>query len=84
VIAGLAQEAAWTDEHPVESELMLQKAARYDDAIREQFVRLHRRYKFYPPSDAQFVQQLQTAADWLTKRKVLPEPITVSDYLATL
>jgi sulfonate transport system substrate-binding protein len=84
VIAALAQEAAWSDAHPAESELMLQKAARYDDAIREQFVRLHRRYSFYPPSDARFVQQLQVAADWLAKRKVLPEPITVSNFLATL
>jgi sulfonate transport system substrate-binding protein len=84
VIAGLAQEASWSDEHAAESELMLQKAARYDDAIRDQFTRLHRRYKFYPPSDARFVQQLQDAADWLVKRKVLPEQITVSDYLATL
>ncbi len=84
VIAGLAREAAWSDEHPAESELMLQQAARYDDAIREQFVRLHRRYRFYPPSDARFVQQLQDAADWLAKRRVLPEQITVSNYLATV
>ncbi len=84
VIAALAQEAAWSDEHPAESELMLQKAARYDDAIREQFVRLHRRYRFYPPSDTRFVQQLQDAADWLVKRRVLPEPVTVSDHLAAL
>ncbi len=84
VIAGLAQEAAWSETHPAESELILQHAGRYDDAIREQFVRMHRRYRFYPPSDAHFVQQLQDAADWLAKRHVLPERITVSEYLATL
>ena len=84
VIAGLSQEAAWSNEHAAEAELILQKAARYDDAIRDEFVRLHRRYTFYPPSDAGFVKQLQSAADWLAKRKVLPEQITVSDYLATV
>ena len=84
VIAGLAREAAWADDQPAEAELMLQKAARYDDAIREQFVRLHRRYTFYPPGDARFVQQLQQAADWLAKRRILPEQITVADHLASL
>lgn len=83
VIAALAQEAAWSDANPAEAELVLQKAARYDDAIREQFVRLHRRYRFYPPGDTRFVEQLQSAADWLAKRRVLPEQITVSNYLAT-
>ena len=46
-------------------------------------MRLHRRYTFYPPIDAKFVQRLQQAADWLTQRKVLPEQITVADYLAS-
>jgi sulfonate transport system substrate-binding protein len=83
VIGSLQQEAAWTNDNPLETEQILQRAAKYDDAIRDQFVRMHRRYTFHPPSDGQFVQQLQQAADWLTARKVLPEHITVSDYLAT-
>jgi sulfonate transport system substrate-binding protein len=33
-------------------------------------------------NDAAFVKNLQTAANWLVARNVLPEPITVSDHLA--
>ncbi len=82
VIAALREEAAWSDEHPLDSEIIAQRKANYSDEIRDYFVTLHRRYTFYEPNDKAFVARLQSAADWLTERKVLPEQVMVAEYLA--
>jgi sulfonate transport system substrate-binding protein len=52
--------------------------------VRDQFIALKRQYKFHSVDDKEFVSGLQKAADWLVARKVLPEPVTVSDHLAKL
>jgi sulfonate transport system substrate-binding protein len=33
-------------------------------------------------NDRQFIADLQKAADWLLARKVLPEPVKITDHLA--
>jgi hypothetical protein len=38
----------------------------------------------FPVTDAAFVAGLQKVADWLTDRKVLPDQVTVADYLAVV
>ena len=82
VIDGLKAEDEWSYANPVEAENIAQAQAKYSDALRDHFVQLHRRYKFYAPSDAQFVANLQRAANWLADRKVLPERLNVADFLA--
>jgi sulfonate transport system substrate-binding protein len=82
VIAGLKDEAVWSNEHPLDSEIIMQRKASYSNEIRDYFVGLHRRYSFFAPDDKAFVARLQSAADWLTERKVLPEQVTVAEYVA--
>jgi sulfonate transport system substrate-binding protein len=84
VNAGFAQEAQWVSENNKEAEYIAQKKAGYSDTLREQFIALKRTYRLYPVSDTAFVEGLQKAADWLVARKVLPEPVTVSEHLAQL
>ena len=84
VNAAFAAEVQWIAENTRESEYIAQKKAGYSDAIRDQFVALNRSYRLYPVSDKAFLEGLQKAADWLVARKVLPEPVTVSDHLAVL
>jgi sulfonate transport system substrate-binding protein len=84
VNAAFAEEAKWVSEHTKESEYIAQKKAGYSDAVRDQFIGLKRQYRLYPVNDRAFVDGLQKAADWLVARKVLPEPVTVSDHLAKL
>ena len=67
----------------VESEIILQRKANYSGEIRDFFVAMHRSYAFFKPDDKAFVARLQSAADWLAERKVLPEKVTVSAYLAS-
>jgi sulfonate transport system substrate-binding protein len=84
VNAAFAAEAQWIAENTKEAEYIAQKKVGYPDAIRDQFIALKRTYRLYPVSDKAFVDGLQKAADWLVARKVLPEPVTVSDHLAKL
>jgi sulfonate transport system substrate-binding protein len=84
VNAAFAKEAQWVSEHTKEAEYIAQKKAGYSDEVRNQFIALNRKYRLYPVSDKVFVDGLQKAADWLVARKVLPEPVTVSDHLAKL
>jgi sulfonate transport system substrate-binding protein len=84
VNAAFAAEAQWIAENTRESEYIAQKKAGYSDIVRDQFIALNRSYRLYPVSDKPFVDGLQKAADWLVERKVLPEPVTVSDHLAKL
>ena len=82
VIDGLKAEGDWSYANPAEAEAIAQAEGKYSDALRDHFVQLRRRYNFYPPSDANFVNGLQRAADWLADRKVLPEHLKVADFLA--
>ncbi|MET0220069.1 MAG: NrtA/SsuA/CpmA family ABC transporter substrate-binding protein [Tardiphaga sp.] len=82
--AAFEKEAQWVNENTRDAEYLVQKVARYSDTIRDQFIAQKRNYQLFPASDKKFVAGLQTAADWLTARKVLPEPVTVSDHLATV
>jgi sulfonate transport system substrate-binding protein len=84
VNAAFAAEALWISQNTRESEYIAQKKAGYSDTVRDQFIALNRSYRLYPVSDKSFVDGLQKAADWLVERKVLPEPVTVSDHLAKL
>ncbi len=84
VNAAFLAEADWASQNPADAEQLAQAQAGYDDVLRDEYVRLHRRYVTYSPADAAFVARFQRAADWLVKRRVLPEPITVGDHLATL
>lgn len=80
--AAYEKEAQWVNENTRDAEYLVQKVAKYSDTIREQFIAQKRNYQLFPASDKNFVAGLQTAADWLTARKVLPDPVTVSDHLA--
>jgi sulfonate transport system substrate-binding protein len=80
-LKALEAEAAWASANPTEAEGIAQANAGYDDAIRDYFIGLKRRLVFYPTTDKVFVDGLQKATDWLVERKILPEPITVSDHL---
>lgn len=82
VNAAFLAEAQWVSANTVEAEQIAQKKVGYSDAVRDHFIELKRQYRIHPVTDAAFVEELQNAADWLTARKVLPEPVTVADHLA--
>jgi sulfonate transport system substrate-binding protein len=77
-------EGKWISENSKEAEYIAQKAGKYSDQVRDQFVAMNRQYRYYPVNDEKFLSELQRAADWLVARKVLPEPIKVTDHLAQL
>jgi sulfonate transport system substrate-binding protein len=79
-----AAEANWASEHPAEAETIAQRQGNYSDQIRDTFIAQKRRYTLKSVNDAAFVGELQTAANWLVARKVLPEPVTVTEHLAKL
>ena len=45
---------------------------------------MNREYRYFAVNDERFISELQKAADWLAARKVLPEPVKVTDHLAQL
>ncbi|WP_316232421.1 NrtA/SsuA/CpmA family ABC transporter substrate-binding protein [Bradyrhizobium sp. SZCCHNR1051] len=77
-------EGKWISENSKDAEYIAQKAGKYSDQIRDQFIALNRRYRYFSVNDKQFVTDLQKAADWLVERKVLPEPVKVADHLAQI
>jgi sulfonate transport system substrate-binding protein len=77
-------EGKWISENTKEAEYIAQRAGKYSDEVRDRFVGLKRQYRYFPVNDEKFLSELQRAADWLTARRVLPEPIKVTDYLAQL
>jgi sulfonate transport system substrate-binding protein len=77
-------EGKWVSENTKEAEYIAQKAGKYSDEVRDQFIALKRQYRYFPVNDEKFLSELQRAADWLTARKVLPEPIKVTDHLAQI
>jgi sulfonate transport system substrate-binding protein len=77
-------EGKWISENSKEAEYIAQKAGKYSDQVRDHFISLDRKYRYFPVDDKQFVADLQRAADWLVERKILPEPVKVTDHLAQL
>jgi sulfonate transport system substrate-binding protein len=84
VSAAFAAEAAWASQHSQEAEAIAQKAGKYDDATRDEFIGLRRRYTIHSADDQAFLADLQRGADWLTARKVLPASIRITDHIATV
>ncbi|WP_315757874.1 MULTISPECIES: NrtA/SsuA/CpmA family ABC transporter substrate-binding protein [unclassified Bradyrhizobium] len=77
-------EGKWISKNSKDAEYIAQKAGKYSDQIRDQFIALNRKYRYFSVNDKQFVADLQKAADWLVERKVLPEPVKVADHLAQI
>ncbi|UFZ05114.1 NrtA/SsuA/CpmA family ABC transporter substrate-binding protein [Bradyrhizobium ontarionense] len=77
-------EGKWISDNSKDAEYIAQKAGKYSDQVRDQFIALDRKYRYYSVNDKQFVTDLQKAADWLVERKVLPEPVKVTDHLAQI
>lgn len=80
--AAYEKEAQWVNQNTSDAEHLIQKVAKYDDKIRDQFIESKRNYKLIPVTDKKFVAELQNAANWLSERKVLPESVTITDHLA--
>jgi sulfonate transport system substrate-binding protein len=77
-------EGKWMSENSKNAEYIAQKAGKYSDQVRDQFIAMNRQYRYFPVNDEKFLSELQRAADWLVARRVLPEPIKVTDHLAQL
>jgi sulfonate transport system substrate-binding protein len=77
-------EGKWISENSKDAEYIAQKAGKYSDEVRDQFVAMNRQYRYFGVNDERFLSELQKAADWLVERKVLPEPVKITDHLAQL
>jgi sulfonate transport system substrate-binding protein len=77
-------EGKWISENSKDAEYIAQKAGKYSDQVRDQFIAMDRKYRYFPANDENFISELQRAADWLLARKVLPEPVKITDHLAQL
>lgn len=77
-------EGKWISKNSKDAEYIAQKAGKYSDQVRDHFIAMNRKYRYFAVNDEQFVGELQKAADWLVARKVLPEPVRVTDHLAQL
>ena len=84
VNSAFRNEGKWISEHSMEAEYIAQQAGHYSDQVRDHFIAMNRQFHYFSVDDKQFVADLQRAADWLLARKVLPEPVTVSDHLALI
>jgi len=84
VNAAFRVEGKWISENTADAEYIAQKAGKYSDQVRDQFIALKRKYRYFAVNDENFLSELQRAADWLVARKVLPEPIKIADHLAQL
>jgi sulfonate transport system substrate-binding protein len=82
VNAAYAQEAQWASDNSLEAETIAQQQGHYSDEVRNTLSSMKRKFNMHGVGDKAFVQDLQTAADWLAARSVLPQKINVSDYLA--
>jgi sulfonate transport system substrate-binding protein len=77
-------EGKWVSENSKDAEYIAQKAGKYSDQVRDQFIAMKRQYRYFAANDWQLIADLQKAADWLLARKVLPEPVKITDHLAQL
>lgn len=84
VIAAYEVEAKWVTDHPVEAETIAQREGGYSDKVRDHLIGYKRRYQLYSVHDEKFLKDFQFAADWLSDRKILPQKVRVTDYLAKL
>jgi hypothetical protein len=84
ISAAYEAKVQWINANIPEAEHLVQKVAKYSDRVRDHFIERKRTYKLFPFTDTNFVAELQTAADWLTERKVPPEKITDADHLASV
>jgi sulfonate transport system substrate-binding protein len=75
-------EGKWVSGNSKDAEYIAQKAGKYSDQVRDRFIALNRQYRYFPVNDENFLAELQKAADWLVARKILPEPVKVTDHLA--
>lgn len=82
--AAIVAEAEWANENHVEAEEIAYQGLDYPEAVRDHFVSLERKYTPYSVTNQSFLDQLQSAADWLTERRVLPEQINVTDHVAAV
>jgi sulfonate transport system substrate-binding protein len=82
--AAIVAEAEWANVNNVEAEEIAWKGLKYDEAVRDHFVSLKRKYTPYAVTDQGFLDKLQTAADWLSERNVLPQKASVSDYVVAV
>ena len=82
VNAAYTAEASWASDNTVEAEKLAQAQGGYDDALRDEYVALHRRYLIHETTDSAFLAQLQRATNWLVDRRILPDSLEVKDYLA--
>jgi len=77
-------EGKWISDNGRDAEYIAQKAGKYSDQVRDQFIAMNRQYRYFSVNDERFITELQRAADWLVARKVLPEPVKVVDHLVQL
>ncbi len=84
VNAAFTAEAAWASANSRMAETIAQTQGKYSNAIRDTFIAQKRQYYIRRADDPAFLVQLQQAADWLSARKVLPEPIRVREHIATV
>ena len=82
--AAIVAEAEWANANNVEAETIAFNGLKYPEAVRDHFISLKRRYTPYAVTDAGFLAKFQTAADWLSARSVLPQKVTVTDYVAAV
>jgi sulfonate transport system substrate-binding protein len=80
--AAIVAEAEWANANNAEAEQIAYEGLKYPEAVRDYFVSLKRKYQPYAVDDKGFIDKLQNAANWLSERKVLPEQISVTDYVA--
>jgi sulfonate transport system substrate-binding protein len=77
-------EGKWISENSKDAEYIAQRAGKYSDEVRDQFIAMNRQYRYFSVEDKPFIADLQRAADWLVERKILPEPVKVSEHLVQL
>lgn len=83
VNAAFTAEAKWASANSTEAEYIVHRLAKYSEQVRDQYIAINRQYNVVPVTDKKFLADLQQAADWLIARKILPEPINVSEHLIT-
>jgi sulfonate transport system substrate-binding protein len=81
---GFRAEGKWISANSKDAEYIAQKTGKYSDQVRDQFIAMNRQYRYFAVNDERFLVDLQKAADWLVARKVLPEPVKITDHLAQL
>jgi sulfonate transport system substrate-binding protein len=52
-------EGRWISENSKDAEYIAQKAGKYSDQVRDQFVAMRRQYRYFPVNDENFIAELQ-------------------------